>query len=133
MLIAWKQLFHSTWKTFQTKFNQLLESIRDHVTLIERQASLIEIEANQEARKVQEAYFSKMEESGHKQQILAIVEKVSPVPIEADQDKAAANWLKEQSFGLWLLENIKMKAWLDVTNAEANLLWLKGIPGAGEL
>lgn len=102
------------------------------MTLIERQASLVEIETNQAARKAQDDHFFQTEEKDRKQQLLSILDKVSPAHVEVDQENAAANWVKGRSFGLWLLENVKVKAWLDSTDNAANLLWMKGIPGAGE-
>lgn len=101
--------------------------------MIDRQATLIEIETNQLARRAQEKHILEAERGELQRQALSVISKLSPADFELDHDNASVNWMRGQSFGLWLLENTKVKAWLDPTDANANLLWLKGIPGAGML
>ncbi|OBT70089.1 hypothetical protein VE03_00429 [Pseudogymnoascus sp. 23342-1-I1] len=129
---AWKQLFHSTWKDFNAHFRRLLDSLRNNAALIGQQATLVEIKENQRARKEQEKHILDTERGELQRQALSVISKLSPADYELDYDNASVNWMKGQSFGLWLLENTKVKAWLDPTDANANLLWLKGIPGAGK-
>lgn len=86
---------------------------------------------NQEARKAQEDRFLKAERTEHDRQLMVVTDKINPINITVDQENVSSHWLKGQSFGLWLLENSKMKTWLDPTHIEEPLLWIKGIPGAG--
>jgi hypothetical protein len=143
---AWRQLFRATWKDFSTHFSHLLVNLRRHKGLIESQAQLNEIECSQAsrhtqgieieqsrlAREAQEKHFSAMESSDKKKQYLAIVEKISPASVSAVHTIAIGHWKKAPGFGQWLLGHEKMKAWLDAERCDSELLWLKGIPGAGK-
>jgi hypothetical protein len=129
---AWKQLFRATWKDFNTHFGRLLENLRRHKIDIETQASLVEIERNQSSREAQERQFLDAEILERKRQAMAVIEKISPGNFELDQEIIAKCWMKEPNFGDWLLCHEKMKAWLDWKNADAEVLWVKGIPGAGQ-
>jgi hypothetical protein len=129
---AWKQLFRATWKDFNIHFGRLLESLRRHKSDIETQASLVEIERNQSSREAQEKQFFDAEIAERKRQAMTIIEKISPANFDLDQEIIAKCWMKEPNFGDWLLCHEKMQAWLDSKNADAEVLWVKGKPGAGQ-
>jgi hypothetical protein len=132
-LIAWKHLFHSTWKNFNAHFNRLIQNLQRHKLDIEREASLIEVERNQVQREAQEKQFLNAEKLEREKQAISVVEKISPANFNLDQENISKNWTKEPQFGLWLLKDGKMAAWLDSKDLDADVLWLKGIPGAGKI
>ncbi|CZR51266.1 uncharacterized protein PAC_01141 [Phialocephala subalpina] len=113
---SWRRHFSATWKDFNTHFGRLLDNLRRHKRDIESQASLVEIERNQSLREDQEKQFLAAESKERERQEKVISE----------------NWSKEPDFGRWLLNHEKVKAWFDSGNADAGVLWLKGIPGAGK-
>jgi len=131
VLVAWKKLFHSTWKTFNTHFNRLLENLHRHKLNIESEASLIEIERSQIQREAQEKQFLVAETSERERQATTVLAKICPANVDLDQENLSKNWTKEPQFGLWVLNNAKMSAWLDSKDCDADTLWLRGIPGAG--
>jgi len=122
--IAWHKLFKSTWNDFNTQFKRLLENLRRHRHAIENQASLIEIEQNQLSREAQE-------KQDRQSQAFSIIGKLSPANMILDQEIFQRCWSKNPDFGNWLFDQDKLKAWLDSTNTDAAILWLRGIPGAG--
>lgn len=42
-LIAWKLVFDSLWKSFQPRFHGILENMRKHRDLVDREAAAIDI------------------------------------------------------------------------------------------
>jgi len=85
---------------------------------------LIEIEQNQLSREAQE-------KQDRQSQAFSIIGKLSPANMILDQEIFQRCWSKNPDFGNWLFDQDKLKAWLDSTNTDAAILWLRGIPGAG--
>jgi hypothetical protein len=94
---------------------------------------LIEVERNQVQRETQEKQFLNAEKLEREKEAISVVEKISPANFDLDQENISKNWSKEPQFGLWLLKDDKMAAWLDSKDLDAEVLWLKGIPGAGKI
>jgi hypothetical protein len=84
-------------------------------------------------REAQEKQFQKAEKLEREKQAISVNEKISPANFDLDQENISKKWTKEQHFGLWLLKNDKMAAWLNSADLDADVLWLKGIPGAGKI
>lgn len=110
-----------------------MENLSRHKRDIESQASLVEIERNHLIREEQEKQLLIVEHKERQKLAISIVEKLSPANFDLDQEAISNNWKKDPNFGCWLLSHDKMKAWLSPRNADARTLWLKGIPGAGEI
>jgi hypothetical protein len=91
----------------------------------------VEVERNQASREAQDKQFTEMVSAERKKQAISIIQKLSPANFNLDQESLARCWSKDPSFGRWLFGQEKIKAWLDPMNLETNILWLKGIPGAG--
>jgi hypothetical protein len=91
----------------------------------------VEVERNQASREAQDKQFAEMESVERKRQAISIIQKLSPANFNLDQESLTRCWSKDPSFGGWLFGQEKIKAWLDPMNLETNILWLKGIPGAG--
>lgn len=94
---------------------------------------MIEVKRNQVQREAQEKQILSAEKLERERQAISVVEKISPVNFNLDQENISKFWTKEQQFGLWLLKDTKMTAWLDSKDLDTDVLWLKGIPGAGNL
>jgi hypothetical protein len=104
---AWKQVFRSTWKDFNTHFRRLLENFHRHKSDIESQASLVEIGHNQASREIQERKFLDAEMLDRRKQAIAVIEKISPASFDPDQEIMVKNWIKELDFGGWLFSHEK--------------------------
>jgi hypothetical protein len=121
----------STWKNFRTRFQAILDSLQRHKSLIESQASLLEFQQSQAARALLEEQFSKMQEDERKRQLVAVTAWLSAANSSLDQKNAASERSEYPETGRWLLDNHKMKLWLDSDSSSIPLLWINGIPGAG--
>ena len=128
---AWKKLFHSSWKTFRTQFQYILNSLSRHKSLIENQASLVEYEQSKLARLEEENSFKEMAEAEKKRRSLAVTDKIRPPNSRIDQEKAKEARQEYPQSGKWILRHAFLRDWMDLNCPNAPLLWVNGIPGAG--
>ena len=131
--LAWKNIFDAAWKTFRTEFEHLLKNLRRHKGLVENQASLIEYEQSQAARLLAQSAFDEFEKAETDRRRVALEGKLQPANSIIDQEMAADTRREYPNTGRWILERPLMKDWIKPENESTSILWLSGIPGAGEL
>ena len=131
--IAWKKLFHSSWKTFRTQFQYILSSLSRHKSLIENQASLLDYEQSKLDRIAAQNSFAKIVEAEKKKRLLAVTDKIRPPNSRIDQDKAEETRQAYPESGKWILRHAYLRDWMDLSCPNVPLLWVNGIPGAGIL
>ena len=129
---AWKNLFNATWKTFRTEFEYILRSLKRHKRLVENQASLVEYEQSQEARLLAKAAFEDMAEKEKAKRRIALGGKLQPASSTSDHENALDIRREYPNTGQWILQRAQMKEWMNPEHDNGSLLWLNGIPGAGE-
>ena len=143
----WKQLFQATWKTFRTKFSGLLENIRRNQHLVESQANLIQFKQLKEANL---AHFEQLFQEMHTARLKAEVESrsfedveksrrlgilrawLSAAPASLDYENFIRKLKDYPESGLWLVNDDRIQSWLNPDTCGSPLLWVNGIPGAGE-
>ncbi len=130
-IIAWQQLFSSGWKVFETRFGHILENLQHHKILIETQANLLEIKAAQTERAMAETQFEETTKQRDKEKCIAIAAWLDGAKSHIDQLDAKAEREAYPQSGRWLLGCPQMRSWLDFTLEDKPLLWIRGIPGAG--
>ncbi|KAH8880581.1 hypothetical protein GQ53DRAFT_669656, partial [Thozetella sp. PMI_491] len=134
---AWKDFFHSSWKTFRSKFGPILESLKRHRALLldERMtAAITEIQTTRQVttERVQNLaaasdtnfknLSSKMESS--------IEEKLNPPDYKADYYSAEKQRFSGSGDGM--LKNELFLEWSHGHDRTKNILYLHGKPGAGK-
>jgi hypothetical protein len=129
---VWRQLFQATWKTFRTRFSGILDNLRRHKLLVESQASLTQFEEFERARVTAKEEFRAMRDNEGKRRKIAVRDWLGAASSEADQENYANVRLQYPGTGRWLLQIQHVQAWLDPNSSSIPLLWLTGIPGAGE-
>jgi hypothetical protein len=129
---VWRQLFQATWKTFRTRFSGILDNLRRHKILIESQASLTQFEQFERARVIAEEEFRVMRDNEGKRRKIAVRDWLGAATSEVDQENCANVRVQYPGTGRWLLQIRHVQAWLDSNSSSTPLLWLTGIPGAGE-
>jgi hypothetical protein len=117
---------------FESRFKLILDNLERHKKLVEKEATLLEIEAAQAMRAAAETQFEKQAEQEEKLQRIAVTAWLDGAKSHLDQDNAKAEREAFPESGRWLLSRPQMKAWLDLSSAHKTLLWIRGIPGAGE-
>lgn len=90
---------------------------------------LEEIRAADEARQRELKHFAQAEEAAIKQEYFTLRAHVSPKTYDHDLYRHHATVC--DGTGKWLFRDQSFKNWLDPTAGSTQILWLKGIPGAG--
>jgi hypothetical protein len=125
-------LFRSIWKDFKTRFQHILDDLRSYKALIESQANLLQIQDTQAERvKIQDS-FARIQEAERKNQFIILMNWLSYANPFQDQEGSAAMRKDYPTTGQWVLDEAQVKGWLDASNIVAPVLWVHGIPGAGE-
>jgi len=128
---VWRQLYHATWKTFKSRFAGLMENMCQHRELVDRQANLSQIEESRRARQISDR-ISMDREDAHRLQVA--FNWLRAPTIETDQHYFSEIRAEYSNTGRWLLDKPAFKLWFDPQfPAIPPLLWLNGMPGAGNL
>ena len=131
---VWKQIFQATWKAYKTRFDDLIRGIRRHSDLIVNQATLSQIETSQDERKLRDKQFldqGEVENSRRRRELTGWLRSANVQNDQHDYSKLRAEY---PGTGRWLLENQSFKDWFKpLCQSIPPVLWLNGIPGAGEL
>jgi hypothetical protein len=130
---VWKQIWDATWTTHRHKFSGIITHLYRHRDLLQSHASLEQIKAFQEARRLEDARWAAELQNQSMTRLRAVTVWLKP----ASMSDALYRNLKKRtncpSTGRWLFENSSFKDWFDPQYwTPPLLLWLHGQPGAGE-
>lgn len=129
----WKQLFQATWKTHKSRYSSIISNIGRHRNLVDSQASIAQIEAFQESRKVDDARFYAEIEAEDMNRFREVYKWLKPANVETDQYQYLKLRADYPGTGRWLLDNQNFKDWFSPQFPTIPpLLWLNGMPGAGK-
>ncbi|KAI9779019.1 MAG: hypothetical protein M1816_003779 [Peltula sp. TS41687] len=132
---VWKQVFQATWKTFRTEFSGLFMNLQRHGRLLENHANLIQFEQLYQELQIQrtaaEAEICRNKAGEEGQRRLSVWSWLSAARSESDQEKGVDTRKDYPDSGRWLLRSNLMQAWLNPEFCSTPLLWVNGIPGAG--
>lgn len=127
---AWKELFHATWRSFSKTVTHLAEDLRRHKSLIISQASLVQFEEIQNLRCQSQRYFEEHRSNEINRKRLRIRQWLCALDVQGrHEDISRSRYGKS---GEWLLKDPRFVKWFDFDFCAEPLLWLSGIPGAGE-
>jgi len=126
----WKQLFKA--HVFQSNFADIIENLRQHKELVDRQASLIEFEEASQARIASRKHHQDVEEHERLRRRLFMRDWLDAPNMAEHQEKGHTTREARPDSGRWLLSRDKIKAWLDPAMSVPPCLWVHGIPGAGK-
>ena len=144
--VAWKQLWRSVWKDFQTRFKRLLEGLGRHRELIQSQANLLHFQQYQMDREklllqVQQYEtdreifiedLEKREKIEHEEKYMAVRKWLSGAESSLDHEDACSAWHQYPGTGKWILKNEHIQNWREASSPRDSSLWINGIPGAGK-
>ncbi|KAI0186162.1 hypothetical protein EV127DRAFT_188087 [Xylaria flabelliformis] len=134
----WKELFHSTWKTFDSKFEPILRSLERRRELLESEkgsATLYELQrirrdisniyTKERNRTVQE------DAEKHRREVYQIREKLEAPNYRIDQELSTEDRHGHNS-GMWIFKDASFCSWSRDDTSGHNILYVNGIPGAGK-
>jgi tetratricopeptide (TPR) repeat protein len=127
----WKQLFHAVWKSFNTDFSDILRNLREHRSLIESQANIIQFSETIRIQEVAKETLKLQQKEELFRQRDVVHQWLSPAKYEADQEQYSKVRRSYPGTGRWLLRANRFNSWFDRDLCSNQLLWLTGIPGAG--
>jgi len=110
-----------------------LSSLSRHKVLVESQASLEEYEQSQAARLVAQNNFDQIAKAERNRRFLAITEKIHAATSLTDHEYLLEILKEYPRTGRWILDCATLKDWMNPSSTKVPLLWLNGIPGAGEI
>ena len=76
--------------------------------------------------------FTIIEENAQKKRRLDVINWLAAVNSVLDQEASAAVRNEYPSTGKWILQDINIRSWMDPNNSMVPIMWMNGIPGAGE-
>jgi adenylate kinase family enzyme len=126
----WKQIFKA--HVFRSKFADIIDDIRQHKELVERQADLIEFQEAKQARDDAQQHYEEHEAQEQLRRRLFMQDWLDAPNMAGQQEKGQLTREAQPRSGQWLLSRDKVKAWLDPAMSVAACLWIHGIPGAGK-
>ncbi|RYP71616.1 hypothetical protein DL769_004656 [Monosporascus sp. CRB-8-3] len=154
---AWKTVFHSSWKTFKTRFGPILGSLKRHRELIsdekltiaiseirdfrsEVQDSRKSLEEKLEAlsKQMKELQLEEKEEGTQKLQeqrsrrLQFVLNKFDATDCQKELEHARRQRRHHSSSGDWIFDHPLFKEWADITIARNSTLYLNGSPGSGK-
>lgn len=125
-------MFSESWKTCKSRFPGIIRNIAQRRSLIESQASPSQIEEVREhiqhSRQDEEREFDEQT----LRRIRDVLNWLRPTNVDVDQAALVKARADYPDTGQWLFENTLFKEWFDPRYPTIPpLLWLNGIPGAG--
>ncbi|KAI1641602.1 uncharacterized protein F4817DRAFT_355288 [Daldinia loculata] len=133
----WKDMYHSLWKTFDSKFSPILHSLSKRRELLESEKGSATLYEIRKLRKDISTMYTEcrqqMDEErrkSHKARISHIREKLEAPNYGIDQEMATENRFIDSS-GKWIFENNEFQAWYSPVVGHS-VLYINGIPGAGK-
>lgn len=137
-MTEWKDIFHATWKTFNTQFDPIMKSLVRRGELLESvklSASLDQIHIIR--RQISDMYQEQIRTADentrekHISRMALIKERLRAPEYFLDQEIAAQRRDGDDS-GQWIFEELKYLSWSDTNALKHSVLYINGIPGAGK-
>ncbi|TKW56360.1 hypothetical protein CTA1_7211 [Colletotrichum tanaceti] len=134
----WKDLFHATWKSFDSRFGPILQSLQSRRELLDSEklsASLDHIHIIRQ--RIDGLYQDQIRavddqaQERHRSRMTLIKEKLRAPEYYIDQEVAAGK-REGLDTGQWAFEEPQYTAWSDHTVSAHSVLYINGIPGAGK-
>lgn len=92
----------------------------------------MEYEQSEAARVFAQSNFEEIAKAEKERRRIAVTEKLHATSSIADHENAVEIRSEYPSTGSWILQRDQMKKWMKPEDTDGSLLWLSGIPGAGE-
>lgn len=128
--IVLRFVFEALWPKQKNKIRVVMDHINRITLLLRNEVRLEHIQAEHDARARALEHFESTEKSHRRLEYQCIKADVSPKAYNATFEHLHGRiWT---GTGRWLIKDPIFTEWLDVSKGSPNLLWLQGIPGAGQ-
>ena len=128
---AWHIWFAFDWGLFERRFKSILDKLRSHCDLLDREAAAIhfsEMKIMRDKREVDQEDFEQCRRLEAAQQVFAWL-----AAVEDSQEERLHGISDDRQPGTcnWILEDQQIRSWIEDDNGET-VVWMTGIPGAGK-
>ena len=126
---GWEIVFESMWPKCKDKIKVVEANIERHGQLLREEVTFEHIRLENEHRAKSLKAFQKAEDDQLRQKFQALEMSVRPRLYDDKLD-----WLRSrtcQGTAKWLAKEDAFTTWLDTSKQSSKILWLQGIPGAG--
>ncbi|KAI8715820.1 NACHT domain-containing protein [Fusarium sp. LHS14.1] len=134
----WKTFFSVTWKTFETKFGPIIQSLARKREMLESEKGSATLHAIQNLRedianvqREQNAQATMNDRENRRRRMREIQEKLQSPNYQLDQEMSAERRDGSAS-GLWIFDDSTFQAWLHGGPSSSKILYINGMPGAGK-
>jgi hypothetical protein len=129
---VWKQLFRAQWDSSKVKFDRIVENFQSHNRLLESQASLLEFAEHRKSVVEREEKYRREKDDECRRKRRAVHDWLNAANSTDHQENYTHESGKYPGTGKWILRDSLIGAWSNPSIMTTSLLWLNGIPGAGE-
>ncbi|KAH9885562.1 hypothetical protein F4778DRAFT_774332 [Xylariomycetidae sp. FL2044] len=138
---GWKLLFVTSWGRFQRRFDNILEDMRRHGELVDKEANANHIletrQMRQEMREWREESLASVDQFEKGQGAKQYNAIVSWLRVDDSEQLAIVDSIPGESAEYvagtcgWVLQNRTIKSWLE-SKPDMQFVWLQGNPGSGK-
>jgi hypothetical protein len=126
----WTQIFKA--HVFRSSFDDIINDLRQHKELVERQADLIAFKEAKQAQDDARRYYEDQERQERLRRRIFMQDWLDAPNMAGQQETGQMKRNTRPHSGQWLLSRDKVKTWLDPAMSAAACLWIHGIPGSGK-
>lgn len=127
---GWRYIFESLWPKQRDNIKVVITHIKRHTLLMRSEVRLEHIREEHYARLRALEHFEKTERSHRQQEYHIIKTAISPKFYDDKLDWVYGRIC--EGTGKWLMRDSTFAKWLDVADVSTKIVWLQGIPGAGQ-
>lgn len=122
-------VFDRLWPKQCVHYSEIVNRIRRLTRLMRTEIRIGDIQQEDEFRKKALESFKAQRRENCGQEFHRIMTSFSPCRYDTTQDRLRSR--RYQGTGTWLFMDKTFTQWLNSSQEETRILWLKGIPGAG--
>lgn len=122
-------MFEAFWPKKKEEIELVIGRIKDHTYHLRNEVRLEVIQEAYDARQLEIENFAKLEEANRMQEYAAVETAIAPTFYGKK-----LNFLRGrvcEGTGDWLAKDPDLSKWLQATKDSSKIIWLCGIPGAG--
>ena len=123
--VRWKILFECLWPKYEDTFDIINKNIEKHRRLISGEVG---IQMIKEARKARDEALKRHQEDRDAKELDRLLRNIPPHDYKPLLEKVQRDHCAET--GKWIVSDPQFKSWVSA-GSKQRLLWLAGVPGAG--
>lgn len=124
-------MFEAVWPVYKAKIELVSSHIERHTLLLRNEVSLQHIKEEHEARTKALEFYEETRRFQERQTFHNLETLISPRLYDRKLDRFLTTTC--DGTGRWLFKDSVYNRWLDMSDSSTNLVWLRGIPGSGNV